>query len=251
MRSNMISKLFQFQVLLVATLVLISGCASHKSTERTMVPRSIGMIAVSLAPGVDSAKSQTVMVREFQQLIHGSGRFQTLRANELARAVDAVTPKAYRAMVTNYGKTGRFEIEDLQALQAARLPVRNVLIARLEKNEVRAGPPKRVQLRNNAGQIMTDRERVVLSTVREMQLQTSLIDLASGNTVWSKTYRSSPASESAYIHYSGSSFSGSLAASFANTMTNGLRAPAGPVPPSNQLTLQSLMREVVRNLPGR
>jgi len=76
-----------------------------------------------------------------------------------------------------------------------------------------------------------------------------MINVASGRVIWSKSYRATPASESSYVHYSGSSFSGSLAASFANTMSHGIKAPAGPVPPSNTLTVSSLLREIVRNLP--
>jgi len=232
-------------------LVLLAGCASQSAVAPKVAPRSIGMIGVALAPQIESGKSQSAMVREFQQLIQASGRFQTLSANDVARAVDSVSPGSYRSMMTNYGETGQLQAADAQALSAARLPVRTVLIARLEKNEVRDGTPRRVQLRNNAGQVMTDRERVVLSTIREMRLQASLINLSTGRVTWSKTYRSAPAAESSYIHYSGSSFSGSLAASFANTMSNGLRVPSGPDSPSNHQTLHSLMREVVRNLPSR
>jgi len=105
------------------------------------------------------------------------------------------------------------------------------------------------QLRNNAGEVLSDRERIVLSTVREMQVSASLLNIASGRVIWSKSYRATPAKQTSYVHYSGSSFSGSLAASFANTMSNGLRVPSGPVPPSNLLTLRSLLTEIVRNIP--
>ncbi len=238
-------------LLTVALLAILAGCTSRPPVAHSAAPYSVGIVGVVLAPGVESGKSQTAMASELQQLVQSSGRFMILRSKDIANAVDSVASGTYRKMLKGYAERGQLGLADIQALNAAQLPVQTVLIARVEKNEVGVGPTKRVQLRNNAGQIMTDRERVVLSTVREMQLQASLINLASGKLVWSRTYRATPAAESSYIHYSGSSFSGSLAASFANTMSNGLRVPTGPASPSHHLTLQSLMREVVRNLPRR
>jgi len=207
------------------------------------------VVGVTIAPGVESGKNQIAMALELEELIHAGGQYKTLRTTDLARAMDSYTPGSYKVMLDNFAGSGALHQQDLIALSSAQLPVQSALILRIEKNEVSPGAPKSVQLRNNVGDILTDRERVVLSTVREMQMRASMINVATGNVFWSRTYRSTPASETSYTHYSGSSFSGSLAASLANTMTNGLRVPEGPLPPSNQLTLRSLMREVVRNLP--
>jgi len=149
----------------------------------------------------------------------------------------------------NYASSGQLKSDDIAALRAANPAIQSALIARIEKNTVRPGDAKRIVLRNSVGHVLSDRERVVRSTVREMQIRASMINVPSGRVIWSKSYRATPATESSYVLYSGSSFSGSLAASFANTMSNGLRVPSGPVPPSSVLTARSLLREVVRNLP--
>lgn len=230
-------------------MLIAAGCVSKSPLGQSTVPRSIAVVGVAVAPGVKPGKSQTAMALELQDLIHQNGGYKTLRSSEVGKAMNSATARSYNALIENYSRNGALHPTDLQALGSARLPVQMALIARVEKNEVKPGELKRLQLRNNAGDILTDRERRVLSTVREMQMQASLINMTSGAVVWSRTYRSTPTTESSYVHYSGSSFSGSLAASLANTMTNGLRVPAGPLPPSNQLTLRSLMREVVRNLP--
>ncbi len=235
--------------LILCLALLVSACVSDSLPNNQAPKSSIAMIGVTIAPGVQAGAGQAAMGRDFQDLIYTTSGRQTLRSTEVNRAMNSVVPRSYQSMLDNYARTGQLHPSDLQALVGARLPVRTALIARVEKNEVKPGAPKRVALRNNLGDILTDRERVVLSTVREMRLQATMIDVSNGNVVWSRTYRSSPSTEAGYTHYSGSSFSGSLAASLANTMTNGLRVPKGPPPPSNQLTLRSLMREVVRNLP--
>ncbi len=238
-------------LLFAIVLALLAGCASKNQNGIRRAPSTVAIIGVTLAPGVESGKSMNAMSRELQELIHAKGGYQTMRPVDVGKAVNRVADGAYSSMLANFARNGNFHGGDIRVLGAARLPVRSAMILRVEENRVRPGAPKRVALRNNAGKVLTDRERIVLSTVREMQVKASLINLGSGATYWTRTYRSTPSTESSYVHYSGSSFSGSLAASFANTMTNGLKVPSGPAAPSNQLTLRSLMREIVRNMPGR
>lgn len=239
------------KALILLTILLTVGCVSKNPSGQSVVPRSIAVVGVAAASGVKPGKSQSAMALEFQELIQSSGGYKTLRSSEVEKAMDFAKSDSYSSMFTHYARTGVLHPTGVQALVNARLPVQYALVARVEKNAVQAGEVKRLQMRNNAGDVLTDRERRVLSTVREMQMQATMINMATGEVFWTRTYRSMPATESSYVHYSGSSFSGSLAASLANTMTNGLRVPKGPLPPSNQLTLRSLMREVVRNLPQR
>ena len=229
----------------------IGACASSPPVNQRPVPRSVAMIGVTIADGVEAGKSQTAMAREFQELIHDRQGYRTLRASAVQRGVNSVSSGAYNDMLNNYAQTGELHPNDIRALIAARLPVQMALIARIEENKVLPGAQHSEQLRNNAGDILTDRERIVLSTVRKMRMKASMVNMQTGAVFWSRTYESTPATKSSYVHYSGSSFSGSLAAALANTVSNGIRAPSGPLPPSNQLTLRSLMREVVRNLPAR
>jgi len=230
-------------------ILLIIGCATQGGVNQQAPTRTAAILGVTVAPGVESGRSQNAMVRELEELIQIGGRYRILRSDEANRAMNITVSGSYEAMLDNYATSGQLKGDDLRVLQAANLPVQNVLIARLEQNAVRSGGQKRIAIRNSVGQVLPDRERVVLSTVREMQIQASMVNLANGSVVWSKSYRATPAAESSYVHYSGSSFSGALAASFANTMSNGLRVPSGPVPPSNLLTVRSLLREIVRNLP--
>lgn len=231
-------------------VLLLSACVSKVPAGQRALPRSVAIIGVTVAPGVNVGKGQVAMAREFQELIHDREGYRTLRSTAVQRSVNSVSPNAYQDMMANFAAAGELRPNDIRALVAGRMPVQMGLIARIEQNNVEAGQRHSEQLRNNSGEILSDRERVVLTTVRRMRMKTSMINMSTGAVFWTRTYESAPVTKSSYVHYSGSSFSGSLAAALANTMSNGIRAPQGPLPPSNQLTLRSLMREVVRNLPG-
>jgi len=232
-------------------LLLLAGCASRSPADSGRVAHTTALLGVTLAPGVESGRSQSAMALDFEELLQIEGGFSTLRTSEVGRIINAASPGSVDKMLRNYAYSAQFNGTDIRALQNAKLPAQTALVARVEKNVVRSGPTKRIMLHNSAGRALTDRERVVLSTEREMQVRASMVDLANGRVVWSKSYRVAPAAESAYVHYSGSSFSGSLAASFVNTMSNGLKVPDGPVAPSHRQTLRSLFREIVRHLPRR
>ena len=231
-------------------ILLMMGCASQGEVNKRAKNRAIAILGVTIVPGVESGRSLNAMTREFEDLMQSRGDYSILRSIDVSRAVNAATPESFDAILANYASSGQLKREDLKALQAVHLPIQTAVIARIESNAVKAGTQKRIALHNSRGDVLSDRERVILSTVREMQIRASMINLATGRVVWSKAYRATPASESSYVQYSGSSFSGSLAASFANTMSNGLRAPSGPTPPSNLLTVRSILREIVRNMPG-
>lgn len=239
---------FKYVVILWVVLALF-GCVSQTNADRAAM-QSIAVLGLVLAPNVNTSRSQSAATRELEQLVQTEGGYRTLPSKFAIEAINSVADGAFDALRSNYARTGQLSSHDRRTLKVARISVPMALIARIERNFVRPGVPKRIALRNNAGQVLADRERVVLSTVREMQVQASMINLGTGRVVWSRSYRATPSAESTYVHYSGSSFSGSLAASFANTMSNGLKVPDGPVPPSNQLTLRSLLREVVRNMPS-
>lgn len=238
------------QVAVWPIVLVLFGCAGYGGTAQREPTRTAAILGVTVMPGAESGRSQGTITRELEALMLADSTYRIMRSDDVSKAVSAATPGAFDAVLGNYAKSGYVKGYDLKALQGAQLPVQTALIARIEKNQVVNGEPKRIELRNNVGDVLTDRERVILSTVREMQIQASMINIANGRVIWNKTYRATPASKSSYVHYSGSSFSGSLAASFVNTMSNGIKVPSGPAPPSSLLTVRSLLREIVRNLPG-
>ncbi len=236
----------------VLLLCVLSACVSKPyGAAAPSKSNGIAIIGVSNADGVKPGASYNAMSRELGDLIAERGQHQVLPSIDVQKSLNSVAPGQYGAMMLNYGEHAVLSPGNIRALLAAKLPVSTALIARVSRNNISTGKPVREKLRNNAGELISDREKIVLSTIREMQVEAALINIGTGAVIWSKAYRATPATKSSYVHYYGSSFSGTLAATLANTMSNGLRGPVGPPPPSHQLTLRSLMREIARNLPSR
>jgi hypothetical protein len=228
---------------------LLQSCSSVPRSEQQALARNgVALLGVTSHPTVSSAMSEIAMSNMLQDIVQDTGRFSSLGAYKVSQLVGQ---KRYRKMLDTYGETGVVASEDVQILMAAQLPVSYAIITRIEENTTGPGASTVEALRNNAGELMNDRERVVHSTVRRVTLSATMINLRSGAAYWTKTYRAEPVTRSAYTRYFGSSFAGSLAATMANTVANGIRKPSGPAAPSIQLTLRSLMREVARNMrPG-
>jgi len=231
------------------TLLLLASCVSKAPTGQSIVSNTVAIVAVTAAPGVKSGQSASVMARELKEFIHEAGGYRTLRSSQVEQAMNASRAGSYRELVGSFARDGVVGPSELRSLNAASLPVQLALIARVEQNDIKKDNFQVEPLRNHTGVLLTDRERKILITEREVQMRASLINVSSGAVVWSRTYRSIPQTKLSYVHYLGSSFSGTLAASLVNTMTTGLREPDWPAPASYQITVQSLMREVARNLP--
>ncbi len=236
---------------LLLSFLLLSACVSKTPPHQGVVPKSVAIIAVTVAPGVSSEQSQSAMARELKELVQDIDGYRTLRSSEVERAMNTIKGGSYSSLVQNYARNGSLGATELSALSATRLPVQLALIARIEQNDVDRTHAYNEELRNHSGVILSDRTRRVLVTKRKVQMRASMVNVATGAVVWSRSYRSEPETKSAFVRYIGSSFSGTLAATLVNTMTTGLKDPEWPLAASYQLTVRSLMREVVRNLPSR
>ncbi len=236
-------------VFLLVTAGLIQSCASAPDRFPGQVARNgVAILGVTTMPDVNSAMSAAGMNNTLHDIVSESDNFVSFESYKVRKVIG---DDRHQTIMDIYGKTGAVRPEDIQLLMAARLPVSYALIGRIEENRESTRGPTFEKLRNNAGELLSDREKVVLSTVRHVTLSATMINLRTGAAFWTRTYRAEPASQIAYTHYQGSSFAGSLAATMANTVANGIRKPAPPPPPSLNLTVRSLMREVVRNMPRR
>ena len=227
-------------------LMLLQGCSTNPNARQAAVARNgVAVLGVVTQTGVNGTMSQASLNGMMHDTVRETGRFSSLAAHKVRKVIGG---DRYTTMMKSYAKTGSLQPEDIQLLMAARLPVNYAIISRIQENSTLAGPSTVESLRNNAGELLNDRERLVHSTVRRVTLTSTMINLRTGEAYWSRSYKAEPVSKASYTRYSGSSFAGSLAATMANTVANGIRKPSGPPAPSLQLTLQSLMREVARTM---
>lgn len=242
----MVTRAYKGGWVALLVLALLQGCSTAPSTrEGGVVRNGVAILGVVTQPGINGSMSEAALNNMLHDIVRETGRFSSLAAHKVSKVVGG---EKYRAMMKSYAESGTLLPEDIQLLMAARLPVGYAIVTRIQENTTEAGPSTVEALRNNAGELLSDRERIVHSTIRRVTLTSTMVNLRTGTAYWSRSYQAQPVSKSSYTRYFGSSFAGSLAATMANTVANGVRKPAGPPPPSLQLTLRSLMREVARNM---
>jgi len=225
--------------------LLLAGCVGPGTSTRS-ADVGVAVLGVVERSGVESGLNRAIMGREFSELLNERSGFNVIPYIQVQRSVGADRLAAINA---RYSQQAEFSPADVQTLMAAGVGARRAVIARIESDDIQGLPSRSESVTNRQNGVMNDRKRIVLSTRRTTRMSASMYDLQTGVKLWERVYAVEPETSSAYVHYFGSSFSGSLAAALANTMVNGVRLPSNPAPPNIRLTLRSLLRESVRNMP--
>ena len=236
--------------LLVGLLVIIQlgacGTSNNRSTQNASA--GVAVLGVSAKIGLDTAINRNGLAADFTKLLVERNAFPVLPTTALRQYIGA---DRVSDILNRYAKTGKLDQRDVQALMAAGLPTTRIVLARVEEDYVVKLPARREVVLNRVGELLADQEKRVLATQRVTRVSATLIDLRDGSEVWNGQYRVDPVAEATTTQYLGSSFSGSLAAAFANTMVNGIRVVRYPPAPTLRLSMISLLREIADNLPVR
>ncbi|MFT6304284.1 MAG: hypothetical protein ACJAY2_003484, partial [Pseudomonadales bacterium] len=208
----------------------------------------IAVLGVSAKIGLDTAINRNGLAADFTKLLVERRAFPVLPT---ATARQYIGADRVSDMLNRFANDGRLDPRDIKALMSAGLPTPRIVIARLEEDYVVKLPARREVVLNRAGELLADREKKVLATQRVTRVSATLIDLRDGGEVWNRHFRVDPVAEATTTQYLGSSFSGSLAAAFANTMVNGIRVVRYPPAPTLRLSMISLLRAIAENIPVR
>lgn len=226
---------------------LLCGCAGLRAVGSQPDPR-VAIVAVVAADGVDAGLAPAAMASMLADGFQQAGGAAPVPRSVVA---DAVGEERLDALAGELSRSAALSGASLQLLMASPVPARRGLLVRLERNETTILEPVAAARRDADGRVLSDRHDVILSSRRDMRLAASLIDLNRGSIVWQRAWTAAPVVSASYVNYSGSSFTGSVAATLANTVVNGLRAPAAPPPASSRDTLEALFRQLIDELPGR
>ena len=229
-------------------IVQLSACGSVQNRSTLYSNAGVAVLGVSAKTGLETAINRNGLATDFTKLLVERRAFPVLPSARLRQYVGA---DKVANMLNRFAETGKLDQSDLNALIAADLPTPMIVLARLEEDYVVKLPARREAVLNRAGELLADREKKVLATQRVTRVSATLIDLREGRQIWNRHFRVDPVAEATTTQYLGSSFSGSLAAAFANTMVNGIRVVRYPAAPSLRLSMVSLLREIAENLPIR
>jgi len=233
-------------VLACLCLVLLSACTAPSTGRNQLNSSGVAVVGVTAKTGLNAAINRHSLARDFARLLAARQQFPVIPASVLRQTVGAAQVDE---MLDRYARRGQLAQRDIQFLMAVGLTAPYAVIARVEDDIVKSLPERHEAMVGNNGANLMDRQRIILATQRTTQASAILFDLRTGRVVWNRHYRVNPVSELASTLYHGSSFSGSLAAAFANTVVNGIsvsRQP--PVPPLSE-SIRSLLGEIANKLP--
>ena len=154
-------------------------------------------------------------------------------------------------MLKRYAERGELAQQDVQLLMAAGLPTQHAIFLRVDEDYIVNLPASIQPVLNSAGAVLVDRERRAFGTQRITGISALIVNLQNGKQRWSQRFEVDPVAVAYRTEYLGSSFTGSLAAAFANTMVNGLSKVGYPDAPPLQLSLSALLDVVAESQPVR
>ncbi len=235
-------------MVVIATASGLLACSTSKNVTSIQSDASLAVLGITSKTGMKSVLNRNALAADFSQLLSEQRSYAVLPTSALRQYIGA---ERLGEILNRYAESGQLRNTDLRFLMAANLPVSRLVVARLEEDYVVNLPARRESVYNRTGEVLADREKKVLATQRVTRVSASLIDLRDGQEVWNGHFRVDPIAEAATTQYLGSSFSGSLAAAFANTMVNGIRVVRYPEAPTLRISMLSLLREISDKMPKR
>ena len=224
------------------------ACNSHHPMPTHIggeVKQAVVVVAIAKKKGLKPGINRNALAQQMAQYIRDEDRYDVPVVGLVSQQLGK---EAYNALLDNYTEHGSLSAGDLAALRRADLGARHAVLARLEFDEITPNEPKNERVYNNQGELLTDRMHVVTQTDRTTVVSAMMIDLHNGATVWHNNFKISLNEKTVQTRYSGSSFAGSLTATFANTLANGMRAPEQPKAPSIAKAMRTLLQEVARKM---
>ncbi len=242
------NRLHHYLWLGLACFLTLSACSTPPIQQGRYTSTGVAVLGVAAKNGLKSNINRNALAADFSKLLDERKAFPVIPASTVRQYLGA---ERVNDILNRLAENGRLESRDIQLLMSAGLPAQRIVLARLEEDYVVNLPARREPVLNRNGKVLADREKKVLATQRVTRVSASLIDLRDGSQLWNRHFRVDPVAEAASTQYLGSSFSGSLAAAFANTMVNGIRVVRYPEPPTLTLSMLSLLREISVSLPAR
>ncbi len=225
---------------LAAICVLLAGCGATPVNE-SVSRAGIAVIAVVAAPEVSLGVSTRSIAFQLEERLRAAGVPEVIAVSRVRSALGA---ERHALLSAEVAATNRLVNDALQQVMATPLEARYALFARVEQNETAILEPSQEPLRRGSGAIASDKETVVLASRRDVRVAATLLDLVTGSVQWQRAWTAAPLARADYVRYTGSSFSGSVTATIANSVVNGLRGPSAPPPPKLELALDAIFREL-------
>jgi len=242
-------RLFLLQSLALG--LFASGCAKRGPDGRgpfgPVIPRkSVAVLGVVQQPGLGIPVNEYRLASDLEILLREEQQYAVMPYKQARIALGAARQDLLLRRLAN---AGQLDEADLDMLRNAKLPARMGIALTVTGDAVSYPrlPPTRI--RNNQGQILNDRSLVTRSAMRSVSMTATVVELAAGQVRMHDSFNYQSVERKQYVQYTGSSFTGSLAARVANTVSNGVRSPDDPEPPGLYNSFYELLNDVAEKLP--
>jgi len=241
----------QFLLQSLALGLTLSGCA-NRGSNRTgsggpVIPhRSVALLGVVQQPGLGIPVNEDRLATDLEILLREEQQYAVMAYKQVRIALGSARQDLLLRRLAN---AGQLEQADLDMLKEAQLPARMGVALTVTGDAVTYPKLPRTRIRNNQGQILNDRSLITRSAMRSVSMTATVVELAAGQVRMHDSFNYQSVERKQYVEYTGSSFTGSLAARVANTVSNGVRSPDDPEPPGLYSSFYELLNDVAEKLP--
>lgn len=252
--------MFYRYLLLICMCIGMSACSSSgRNYHAGQTGQRVGAISSIAVLGIIGRDKS---LRDFRQKALASDLEASIRIyqpqlgiyphNHLRRDLDSALKQAgsYAGLLNRYQTSGTLTDEDWQLLKPVATTVRYLVVASIDEDKTTRFEPQPSPVRNRRGEVLLDQRRMTLFHERTVAVSATTFDLQEARVVWSGSFISKPASSRVYTEYTGSSFSGSVAAMLANSFVNGRASTRYPDAPGSVQAIRKTFKNIGRELLG-
>ena len=224
-----------------------TGCTSFsKRLGTATAPNSVAVLGVVQRSGLNLDLNEYRLAADFEDILRDNHGYSVMAIEQARQYIGAERHDLLLRRVANSGSLDR---TDLRMLNQANMPTRMGVFLTITGNEEAKLDPEQLQLRDDAGRFLQDRQHVVLATSRRVSLTATLVNLGLERVRMHNEFRFESIERKRFLEYSGTGFTGSLAARLANTVANGVIPPDWPKPPELYDSYYQILIDVGKRLP--
>jgi len=229
-------------------LLAITACASFSDNGRArVIPNSIAILGVVQHADVDIPINEFRLSRDLEDLLRDERRTPVMAQEQVRIALGKET---HDLLLRRVAANGQLDAQDLRMLHSSNLRTSTAVILTITGNDVEALPEKRQKLRNSRGHLLNSREHRVLATQRKVSMTATVVELSVGRIRMHENFVHNAVEKKRYLKYSSSSLTGSVAASVANAVSNGVGSLKRPPAPPLYGSFYTLLNKVAEALPA-
>lgn len=225
---------------------IASGCANTPPGEDSIPRRSVAVLGVVQQPGLRVPVNEHRLASDLAILLREEQRYAVMGYKQARLALGADRQDLLLKRLAN---AGQLDGTDLSMLKQANLPARMGVALTITGDAVTYPKPESVRIRDNQGRLLNDRTLMTVSAMRSVSLTATLVELNASRVRMHDSFTYQSIERKQFVRYTGSSFTGSLAARVANTVSNGVGAPDQPTAPGLYSSFYELLNDVAEKLP--